>query len=185
IGTAARVLSHPYPLLHATPWLIKHNPAAERVPVTSTSLAAELAAGDPGAVALCNLAAARRNGLRVLLDSLPSQVQNMTRFLCLSKTVPATGRLSMSSLCFSTLNRPGSLLKAIEVFAKNRVNMTRIESRALGSFRSYRFFVELEAAPGVVLDRALKQLRARTEKLAVLGSYPLDKVPKAKVASLY
>ncbi len=186
LAGAARFFSHPIPLLHATPWILRHNPHAERVPVTSTSLAAEMAAKDPKAVALCNLHAARSRGLKVLLKSLPSQVQNRTRFVCVSKSAPATRRPSVTSLCFSTLNRPGSLHKAIGVLARNRINMVRLASQAVGSLRTHRFFVELEAGQGdAALGRALAGLGKATERLWVLGSYPVDRVPRARAAELY
>ena len=186
IDNATKIFSHPYPLIHAVKWIKDNNPLAERVQVSSTSQAAELAAQDGSTIALCNVAAAKRNGLRVLLDVLPSTTKNITRFVSISKSNKATGAPKMTSMWFSTKNKPGSLMGALEVFKKNKINLTRIESRAVDSFKTYRFFVELAGTVGTSpLEKALKELKTKTEKMSVLGSYPVDLIPKAKLKALY
>jgi len=186
ITTATKIYSHPIPLIHAVRWIKENNPSAERVEVTSTSQAAELAAQDPRTLALCNLAAARRHGLRILLDSVPSKTQNITRFVAISKNSKPADTPTMTSMWFSTKDKPGSLRGVLEVFEKNKINLTRIESRAVDTFKTYRFFIELAGTVGTpALDRALKALKSKTGNFSVLGSYPVDLIPKAKLKTLY
>jgi prephenate dehydratase len=185
IDEAARIYSHPYPLIHTSEWIRQNNPMAEKVETPSTSEAAERVARDPGGIALCNIAAARRVGLKVLLRSVPTTVENVTRFVAVSKRVPPRGRPTRTCLWFAVPDRPGSLLKALAAFKAHGVNLTRIESRALDSFHRYGFFTELEggaATPRVA--RAIGALKAATAGVTILGSYPVDRIPRKAAARL-
>jgi chorismate mutase/prephenate dehydratase len=186
IETATKIYSHAYPLIHAIKWIQHNNPSARRIEVASTSQAAEMAAKDAGSIALCNFPAAKSNGLRVLLESIPSATKNITRFVSISKRTKPQGDSSMTSMWFATKDKPGSLMHALEVFKENKINLTRIESRAVNSFKSYRFFVELEGIVGSTsLEKALKSLKKKTESMSVLGSYPVDLISKAKLKLIY
>jgi chorismate mutase/prephenate dehydratase len=185
IDEAKRIYSHPYPLIHTSEWIRQNNPMAEKVECPSTSEAAERVAKDPQGIALCNITAARRTRLHVLLRSIPTPVENITRFVAVSKRVAPRGRPERTCLWFRVQDRPGSLLSALAAFKKHKVNLTRIESRALDSFQRYGFFTELEGgatAPRVA--RALKALRAATDGVTILGSYPVDLIPRAAAARL-
>lgn len=185
IDEAQRIYSHPYPLIHTSEWIRQNNPMATKVETPSTSEAAERVARDPHGIALCNITAARRVGLAVLLRSIPTPVENITRFVAVSKRVPPRGAPTRTCLWFAVADAPGSLVRALAAFKTHGVNLTRIESRALDSFKRYGFFTELEgnAATGRVA-RALKALRASTQGVTVLGSYPLDRIPRAAAARL-
>jgi chorismate mutase / prephenate dehydratase len=185
IDTAKKIYSHSAPLIHTVQWIQKNNPSAQRVEVTSTSQAAEMAARDEDSIALCNRSAARSNGLRVLLASIPSATKNITRFVSISKNTKPQKKSSMTSMWFSTQDKPGMLLRALEVFKKNAINLTRIESRAVNTFKSYRFFVEFEGPVGTrKVDEALRALRTKTVAMSVLGSYPVDLITKAQLRLL-
>ncbi|RUP45518.1 Prephenate dehydratase-domain-containing protein [Jimgerdemannia flammicorona] len=60
-----KVYSHPQALGQCKRYLDTHHPVAERIPVTSTSAAAELAARETGAAAICSLVCAELYGLNV------------------------------------------------------------------------------------------------------------------------
>jgi len=185
IDEAQRIYSHPYPLIHTSEWIRQNNPMAQKIETPSTSEAAERVAKDPGGIALCNIAAARRTGLHVLLASVPTTVENVTRFVAVSKRLAPQGRPTRTCLWFAVPDRPGSLLKALAAFKAAGVNLTRIESRALDSFKRYGFFTELAGgalAPNV--GRALKALAAATDGVTILGSYPVDVIPRNVAARM-
>ncbi len=75
----------------------------------------------------------------------------------------------------------GALNQALNVFARNRINISKIESRPLRARPwEYLFFVDLHGHredPG--LKRALAALERKALFLKVLGSYPEARPPAA------
>ncbi len=177
VREAKRVYSHPFPLWYARKWLKQQNPQVEPIDVPSTSEAARRAARDPDGFALCNDAAAQRYGLRVIGEPARAKVPNITRFIAVSKREKPGKTPAKTSLWFSTADKPGSLADALEPFSRNGVNLTGITSQSVGSFQSYRFFVELDGASSEArVQRALTELGMRTQAHAILGSYPVETV---------
>jgi prephenate dehydratase len=69
-------------------------------------------------------------------------------------------------------HRPGSLLAALEPFARHGVNMLKIESRPIhGRPWEYQFFLDVEAEAPARLEGALSEVRKATTELRVLGLY--------------
>jgi chorismate mutase/prephenate dehydratase len=71
-------------------------------------------------------------------------------------------------------HKPGSLADAMNVFKRNSLNMTWIESFPIPTGKQeYMFFVEFEGHHSETkAKKALQQLASRTVKLELLGSYP-------------
>jgi prephenate dehydratase len=70
-------------------------------------------------------------------------------------------------------HRPGSLLSSLEPFARNGVNLLKIESRPIhGQPWEYQFFVDVESEAVASLQAALTELRAAAHEVRVLGLYP-------------
>ena len=100
---------------------------------------------------------------------------NCTRFLLLRRG-ERSQRGPYASLAFSLhSNRPGALLESLGCFARQGLNMSRIESRpSKREMGEYIFFVDLELAEGVApLDGAIADLTPLCEHLALFGAYPL------------
>lgn len=175
---ARRVYSHPVPFQHCAEWLHAALPGADRVPMGSTSEAAEQAARDPGSLAIANREAGRLYGLKVLVEKIPGERENLTRFFTFARPgTPPLGKAVRTSLWFALEDRPGTLLRALNGFARNGVNLTRLESRSLDAFKSYRFFVELEGGVGSAkVDRALRSLVRQSTRVTFLGSYPVHRL---------
>lgn len=173
--TVKRVYSHPYPLVYSREWLSKNYADAERVETSSTSDAAERAAKDHESIALCNRSAAKRVGLEVIIPKITPNDANRTRFVSLSKKIKSDvqGKVK-SSLCLSTLDKPGALLSALEIFSQHQVNLTRILSRSTDCFKSYDFFIEVDGdLNSDALTAARNDLKSKTLTYSILGAYPL------------
>jgi prephenate dehydratase len=182
LGDITRVGSHPHALAQCRGWLAAHLPGATTVPALSTSAAAQgLAAGVAGYDAvLCADAAARAFGLAVLAEGVADRATAVTRFVLVARpgspgAVPApTGADKTTVVAYLRRDHAGALLELLEQFATRGVNLSRIESRPVGTeLGLYCFSIDCE---GHVADprvgEALTGLRRVTADLRFLGSYP-------------
>ena len=157
----------------------KNLPQAKSIEMTSTAIAAQIAADKPGAAAIASLEAGTHYGLAVIDGNIEDNKNNLTRFAVIGGEIPhRTGR-DKTALMFEIAHKPGSLADAMLVFKRGRLNLTWIESFPMsGSKNEYLFFVELE---GYQMDsrvkRALDALWRKTARLEILGSYPKANAP--------
>ncbi len=173
------VYSKPQALSQCRNWLAKHLPAARTIEVTSTSTAAQLASEKPGAAAIASIQAGVQYGLNVLAEQIEDNPANRTRFAVIaSHSAPRTGR-DRTAMMFQVEHRPGALADAMNIFKRNRLNLTWIESFPIpGTTRSYLFFVELEGHEADLrVRRAVASLEQKTLRLEILGSFGV--VPSA------
>jgi prephenate dehydratase len=169
------VTSHPVALAATRRWLSATAPSADRVPVASTARAAELVAErGPGHLAIVNPLAADRYGLEVVARDIADGARNLTRFVLVGAEVPApTGWDKTSMVVFIDTNKPGALLKLLEIFAERDLNLTKIESRPTkDELGEYCFFLDVE---GHLADErvgdALAAVKRTHRDVKVLGSY--------------
>lgn len=182
------VYSRPQALSQCRNWLAKHLPQARTIEVTSTSTAAQLASEKPGAAAIASLQAGVHYGLNVLAEQIEDNPANTTRFAVIGEQKsPRTGH-DKTALMFQVEHRPGGLANALNIFKRNRLNLTWIESFPVpGCKGAYLFFAELEGHESEVrVRRALSALQQKTLRLEILGSFPTGEVisdrtePKAR-----
>ena len=167
--------SRPQALSQCRNWLAKHLPAARMIEVTSTSTAAQLAAEKPGASAIASLEAGVHYGLNVLAEQIEDNPGNATRFALIGdQSAPRSGH-DKTAMMFQVEHHPGTLAEAMNVFKRNRLNLTWIESFPIpGSNRAYMFFVEMEGHESDSrVRRATALLERKTLRLETLGSFPV------------
>jgi prephenate dehydratase len=76
------------------------------------------------------------------------------------------------SLCFAVENRPGSLVAALEVFSRQQINLTKIESRPVpGSPWQYIFYADYQMEQTGKADAALDELVQHCSMVKELGRY--------------
>jgi chorismate mutase/prephenate dehydratase len=168
------VYSKPQALSQCRNWLARHLPTARTIEVTSTSTAAQLAQDKPTAAAIASLQAGIHYNLEVLAEDIEDNSSNVTRFAVIGADSAArTGADKMAAM-FEVEHRPGALAEAMNVFKRNRLNMTWIESFPIARPEGgYLFFIELDGHEAdLKVRRALAALGKRTLRLEVLGSYP-------------
>ena len=179
ISAVKKIYSHAQSLAQCNSWLTHHLPALERIPVTSNADAARRAAEEPGAGAIAGEAAAERYQLRVLARAIEDDPNNTTRFLVLGNLDPGPTGRDRTSLVMSAENKPGAVHALLAPLARERVSMTRIESRpakARSALWEYLFFIDVDGhQKDEPVAKALAELRRLAPYLKVLGSYPAAK----------
>ncbi|HXU85579.1 MAG TPA: prephenate dehydratase [Verrucomicrobiae bacterium] len=124
-------------------------------------------------------------GLEILADDIQAGEENRTRFAVLARLGATPDGLRdaagpdpdgprRTTLVFAVRNVPGSLHRCLGAFAARGVNLSSLESRPARRTRwEYVFWVDVDAAvDDPACAAALDDLRAETEMVRVLGSYP-------------
>ncbi|MDA3979724.1 prephenate dehydratase [Gallibacterium sp. AGMB14963] len=137
----------------------------------------------PNVAALGNAEGGKLYGLQVLQDGIANQVNNITRFIVLSKKpVEVSPQVSAKTLLLmSTTQQAGALVDALLVFKKHQIIMSKLESRPIyGKPWEEMFYVEIEAnLHQEATQQALQELQNYCSFVKVLGCYPSNIVKPA------
>lgn len=169
---------HPQPIIQCRRHLQEMLPQAQVVRGDTAASARQLSeTQEPGVAVIASVLAARTYGLEILHEGMEDDPSNFTRFLFAARepSLPPVGTMSKTSLAFTLDNAgPGSLFRALGVFALRDIDLARIESRPIpGAPWRYRFFVDLHLVFGdPKVDRALEHLSEMVTELSVIGTYP-------------
>jgi prephenate dehydratase len=173
------VASHPMALAQCEHFFRQH-PSIRRSPAEDTagSVRETLARGDRTHAAIAGRYAAEHYRGAILAERIQDNAENFTRFVLLRPGRESNDRSSGApearkvSIAMRLAHRPGSLLSSLEPFARNGVNLLKIESRPIhGRPWEYQFFVDVEAEGVSGLDTALRELREAAHEVRVLGVY--------------
>ena len=133
----------------------------ETRPKASAAIASKLAAG------LYNL--------EIIKENVEDLDRNLTRFIVLSRqNNPEDG--DKCSIIFSTEHKAGTLFRVLEVFAKNNINLTRIESipDEPGNYAFFLDFVGSNKDKNII--EALDEVKEITRSIRLMGCYKERKV---------
>jgi chorismate mutase/prephenate dehydratase len=179
-----RIVSHPQSLAQCRSWLSQHFNGVPVEEVASNAAAAALAARQAGTAAIAGRRAAERYKLKVVAGSIQDQPNNVTRFLVISYDLHGkpTGD-DKTSILFAVPHEAGALFRVLEAFARQRINLSTIESRPLkGRAWEYVFFIDLAGHTDEArMVKALAGLKRRALFVKVLGSYPAWRWPEGEV----
>jgi len=171
-----RICSHPQSLAQCRQWLKETLPDVELIVESSNAEAARRARDEKGTAAIAGETAAEVYGLTILSADIEDRPDNTTRFLVIGRRTFGSSGNDRTTLLVSTghTESPGALHRLLEPLAKNRVSLTRIESRPSQRRKwDYVFFMDLEGhRDDPALARALAGLKARASLFRILGSYP-------------
>jgi len=173
------VTSHPQALAQCRRWLNEHLGNVDQMEVGSTAEAVEYMfpndRPDSGIAAIGRKELVQQHRLQAI--PIPIKGENKTRFLILGLGEPRKGRRNKTSVLFALKDRPGALYDALSPFKRERINLTKIESRpSKKKAWEYYFFIDLEgheSEPRV--KRALAALQRHATVFKILGSYPLSR----------
>ena len=125
--------------------------------------------------AIANRFAAEIYDLEIIKDEIQDSENNRTRFLIIAKEAsPQAG--NKCSAVFSTEDKAGALFKTLEIFARDDINLTRIESvpSKPGDYAIFLDFDGSEKDPRVA--NAIVEASAAARNFRVLGCYNERKI---------
>ena len=168
------VYSHPEPLNQCSRFFNEH-PEFLPVAYQDTAKSVEYVAQcrDHHKAALGSWLAAEYYQLEILQHRVQDQPLNTTRFFCVSAKKEIREGADKISMCFTVKHEPGALYRVISVFAKENINMLKLESRPIpGKLFEYCFYIDfdgnLEEASSL---RAIEQVREHCVEVKILGCY--------------
>ena len=169
-----KVISHPQALGQCAGYLRSRGIKAEQVYDTAGSVKMLKESGARDTAAIASKRAAKLYGMQILEEGIEDNPENYTRFLAVQREPIAPQDNAKTSIVFTLKNVPGSLFKAMSVFALRDIDLTKIESRPLaGKPWEYLFYIDfLGSINEEPAKRALDHLGEYAIMLRVLGSYP-------------
>ncbi|SDF96151.1 prephenate dehydratase [Methanolobus vulcani] len=180
------ILSHPQGLGQCRNFLKKTFPLAELRTTGSTSHAAKLATEFEEMAAIASPETADVYNLDILMPNIQDRKHNHTRFVVITRSETTENMIKSlkqadpystyktSIIVYLDRDRPGALYSILGEFARNNINLTRIESRpskkVLGD---YVFYIDLEGniSDDIIKD-AIYNIESSVGMLKMLGSYP-------------
>ena len=173
------VYSHPQALAQCQQWLENFLPQVQLIPTKSTTEGIKILAEDRSAAAISAPRAAQLYQVPLLESDIRDNPDNCTRFWIVSAEKSELG--SHLSLAFSLpQNAPGALVKALKIFARREINLSKIESRpSKRSLGEYIFFIDLEGnSQDAQIKEALAELSDCTEVIRTFGNYTKLPIPQ-------
>jgi prephenate dehydratase len=184
LATLREAYSHPIALEQCRGFFRRH-PEVQPTPFydTAGSVRHVLTLGEGRSLhagAIASRQAAAHYGGVLLAEGIEDNPENYTRFFLIR---PVTERgpepnpepdpePNKVSLCFAVENRPGSLVAALEVFAAQQTNLTKLESRPVpGSPWQYIFYADYQMEQPSKADAALADLVHHCSMVKELGRY--------------
>ncbi|MEY2819266.1 MAG: prephenate dehydratase [Chloroflexota bacterium] len=169
-----KAISHPQALGQCAAYLRNHGIKAEQVYDTAGSVKMLKESGAKDVAAIASRRAAELYGMHILEEGIEDNPENYTRFLAIQRESIVPTEEAKTSIVFTLKNVPGSLFKAMSVFALRDIDLTKIESRPLqGKPWEYLFYIDLiGSTQNETVQRALDHLAEYAVMVRVLGSYP-------------
>ena len=169
------VYSHPQALAQSREFLSRNK--LSPVQYYDTAGAAKMLAENrpKGSAAIASKLSAELYNLEIVKEGIEDLDRNMTRFLVLSRE-ENRGEGNKCSVIFSTEHKAGTLFRVLEVFARENINLTRIESvpNEPGDYAFFLDFIGSSKEDKVI--RALDTVKEVATNFKMMGSYKERKV---------
>jgi len=139
----------------------------EQIPVESTAKAAQMAAKDPEAAAICSEVASRIYHLPILFKNIEDEGNNRTRFFIVSDFENRPSGKDKTTILVRLPNRPGALVDFLNDFKEAQIGLTKIKSHIVGGVSI--FFIEFD---GHKEDEKIRKIfEKHRDSIKFLGSY--------------
>lgn len=169
-----QVLSHPVALDQCRIFLRTHR-GIQAVPFydTAGSVKHVVERKLMDAAGIAGRQAAGVYGASILASGIEDDKRNFTRFFLIRKQPRILPGANKTSIAFKVGNLPGTLFKALSVFALRDISLSKIESRPMrGRPWEYVFYVDFQRGRDDASANALRHLGEVADLVKVLGIYP-------------
>lgn len=168
------VYSHEQPFKQSTEFLKEHKDW-KLIPFYSTSLSAKLVKDlkDKTKAAITGKRAADIYNLNIIKERINNKSENTTRFIVISKNFECDKACDKVSIVFSMEHKAGALYELVRHFAKNNINMMKIESRPMESgVWKYFLYVDFEGNfEEEKVKNALTLIQKNSSYFKLIGGY--------------
>ncbi len=163
--------SHPQALGQCQKWIQKNLPHVELRSSVSTAQGVIDSLSHPHSAAIGHPSLCEEGEISLLDSNIADSTKNTTRFVVLAKK--PTGEGTHSALLFSIPNKTGSLIKILDIFSSQKINLCKLESRPLpDSSWEYLFFVDVEVnLYAQEYEEVLKLIQDVTGFFRLLGTF--------------
>lgn len=165
----ATVMSHPQALGQCSEYITKNGYVKKEA--INTAVAAQKVCDDKdvSVAAICSSLAADKLGLKVFEQDIANIKNNKTKFIFITKDSVKIKGADKVSILFTLPHESGTLSRVLNDFAKNDINMTKIESRPSddGEWK-YVFYIDIELPELDICDYFSKK-RYMFEDFKILG----------------
>ncbi len=168
------IYSHPIAIKQCAEYIEANFPNARIIENQDTAASGKLVHDEKltDSASIGNQRTAELYELEILETSLETNNKNYTRFLILSKHALPNELSNKASLCFEVGHYYGALANVLNTFAKNKINLTKIQSvPIIGKPNEYTFHVDVEWDSVENYERALHAILKNVSSLSVLGEY--------------
>jgi prephenate dehydratase len=176
-----KVLSHPVALAQCESWLDKNLSSAHREEATDTagSVKQIMQENEDNVLAIAGDAAAKLYGAVTLAGPINDDGHNYTRFILLTKSEKPLPKPNKTSIILTVGHEPGSLHKALGLFAEAGLNLTKLDSHPVsGDNWHYLFYIDIEvSATSPIFKQIMHELITSGCSVQVLGTYRLANLP--------
>lgn len=122
--------------------------------------------------AIANNLAAKLYDLQIMERRIESNKKNYTRFLILANKPLENVEINKASLSFQVGNAVGALAEVLNIFAENKINLSKIQSMpVLGKRNEYNFYVDIEWKNQANYDTAIRKVLKHTVNFTIMGEY--------------
>ncbi|MFH1402804.1 MAG: prephenate dehydratase [Candidatus Altiarchaeota archaeon] len=170
VGDVRIVRSHPHALAQCKKYFKEKMPGVKTQTTTSTVTAIKEVKGKKDVAAVGPREAAGEYGLTVIAENI-QDLDSQTRFIAISEEGVWGDK---TSVIFALKDKPGALYNILKIFAENKINLTKIESRpSRRKLGEYVFFMDFNnnGLDKEGVDGLLDEMRDDTTFLKYLGSY--------------
>ncbi|MGE3180615.1 MAG: prephenate dehydratase [Phycisphaerae bacterium] len=181
LADITQVYSKPEVFSQCRDWLTQTGLQSKTVAVSSTSKAVELSAADESVAALGSVLAAELYNVPIQVRNVEDSAANVTRFFVIGKKSPKPTGDDCTMLLFGTSHRSGALVRVLDAFRQNEVNLSMITSRPNKRKNwEYAFFVSADGHEHEpTFSKTLQQIEPLCTFSKVLGSFPRAANPAA------
>jgi prephenate dehydratase len=171
------IISHPQALMQCNSYVrsIDANTREASSTAEAATIVAQSSANDLAAI--CPEEAAKEYGLEIIArdiqNTLDESSVNKTIFVVLWHKDHEPTERDKTTITFELkdANRPGTLFRAIKIFADSNINLSKVESMEKGYLTDYVFWFNVDEHQKK-METEIRQLHAISKKVLVHGSYP-------------